>query len=115
LGDLLRRIEHADGVIVEPRRLLGTTSRHGGNLGQGSVGVAQRRCRIASSGLDEAGRHALFILQQCLEQMFRADPLMAHADGDGLCALQEAFGTVGKFFEIHVFVPSFSIASPLFI
>ena len=33
--------------------------------------------------------------------MFRADPLMAHADRHGLRRLEEALGAVGEFFEVH--------------
>ena len=37
--------------------------------------------------------------------MFRPDPLMAHADGDGLRALQKTLGPVSKFFEVHALFP----------
>ncbi len=99
--DLFGGIKQAHGVIVEAGGLLRAGAGDGRHFGQCRVGFAQRGGRVAASGLDEAGRHALLILQQRFQQMFRADPLMAHADRDGLRRLQEAFGAVSEFFEVH--------------
>jgi hypothetical protein len=34
--------------------------------------------------------------------MFRRDALMAHADGNGLRALQKALGAIREFLNIHI-------------
>jgi hypothetical protein len=39
------------------------------------------------------------------KQMLRRNPLVVHADGDGLRALQEALGAIGEFFEVHMRYP----------
>jgi hypothetical protein len=66
--DLLGLVEVRDQVIVEPRRLLRAAARNGGDLGQRRVGLAQRG-GVAAGGLDQAGRHALLVLEQRLQQM----------------------------------------------
>ena len=38
---------------------------------------------------------------RALSRCSRRDPLVVHADRDGLRALQEALGAVGELFEIH--------------
>ena len=50
-------------------------------------------------------------LKQCFQQMLGTDPLMTHADGYGLRALQETLCAISKFLEIHALIPSFSNAS----
>jgi hypothetical protein len=37
--------------------------------------------------------------------MLRSNSLMAHANGDGLCALQKTLGPVSEFFEVHALIP----------
>jgi len=101
LRHLLGGIEHAHGIIVEARRLLRAAARYGRHPGQRGIGLAQRSRGIAARRLDQAGRHALLIFQQCLQQMFGADPLMVHADRNGLRRLEETLGAVGEFFEVH--------------
>src|SRR3546814_7736643 len=44
---------------------------------------------------------ALLVFEQRLEQMFRRNLLMVHADRDGLRRLQEALGAIGEFLEVH--------------
>jgi len=99
--DLFRAVQHAHGVVVEAGCLLRPAAGNGRNLGQRRVGFAQRHARIAARRLDQAGRHALLVLQQCLQQMLRADALMAHPDRDGLRRLEKALGAVSEFFEVH--------------
>ncbi len=111
LSDLFGTVEDAYRVIVEPRRLLRTAARHRWHLCKRRIGLAQGRCRITACRLDQPGRHPLFVFEQCLQQMFGRNPLVAHADCYGLRALQEAFCAVGEFFEIHTLSPSFPNAS----
>ncbi len=99
--DLLGAVQHPYRVIIKPRRLLRTATRHRRHLGQRRVGLAQRHARVAARRLDQAGRHALIVFQQRFQQMLRTDPLMAHADRDSLRRLQEALGAVSEFFEVH--------------
>ena len=68
---------------------------------QRRIGFAHGRRRIAPRRADEAGGHALLILEQRLQEMFRSNPLMVHADGDGLGGLKEALRAVCELFEIH--------------
>ena len=102
LCDLLGLIQHANGIVVQTGRLLRTAARYRRDFRQCRIGFAQGNPRIAACCLDKAGRHALLIFQQRLQQMLRADPLMVHADRHGLRRLQEAFGAVGEFFEVHM-------------
>ena len=101
LRHLLGAVEHAHRIIVEAGRLLRAAARHGGHLGERGIGVAQRDLRRSACRLNKARRHALLILQQGFEQMFRADPLMVHADCNGLRRLEEALGAISEFFEVH--------------
>ena len=105
LRDLFGGIEHAHCVIVEAGRLLCAAAGHRGYLCQCLVGLAQGRCRIPASGLDKARRHPLFVLQQSFQEMLRPNSLMAHANGDGLRALQKTLGAVREFFEVHALFP----------
>ena len=61
---------------------------------------------IAAGGLDQAGGSALVVIQQRLQQVFGRDPLVVFSDGDGLRGLQEAFGAVGEFLDVHAHCPS---------
>ena len=62
---------------------------------------APRASASPPAALDQPRGHALLVLEQRLEQMLGRDPLMVHADRDGLRRLQEALGAVGEFFEVH--------------
>ena len=105
MRDLFGGIEHAHGIIVETGGLLRAAAGHGRYLGERRVRLAQRGRRIATSGLDEARRHALLIFEQGFQEMLRPYPLMAHANGNGLRALQKTLGAVRKFFEVHALFP----------
>ena len=105
LRDLFGGIEHAHRVIVEARCLLRAAAGYRRHLCQGRVGLAQGGCRIPASGLDQARRHALLIFKQSFQEMLGPNPLMAHANGDGLCALQKTLGPVSEFFEVHALIP----------
>src|SRR3546814_3255824 len=50
------------------------------------------------------------LFQQRLQQMLRPDPLMVHADGDGLRGLQKALGPIGEFLKVHNAIPSWNRA-----
>ena len=101
LGDLLGLVEHAHGVVVEPRRRLRPAARHRRDLGQRLVDLADRDLRIAAGALDQPGGHALAVLEQRLEQVLGRDPLVVQPDRHGLRRLQEALGAVGELLEIH--------------
>jgi hypothetical protein len=73
-----------------------------GNAAQRQVGFDHRTPRVAVGRADQPGGHALFVLQQRLEQVFGRDLLVRQADRDGLRTLQKAFRAVGEFFEVHV-------------
>ena len=103
--DLLGRIEDADRVIGELRRLLGATAGHLWNLGQGFINLADRRFGAAARTRDQAGRHPLFVLEQGLGQMLGTNLLVVQANCDRLRGLQKSLGPIGKFFEVHSFVP----------
>ncbi len=102
LGDLLGR---SSMRIVSPSsagRRAGAAARDHRHLGQRLVGLAPRRLGAAAGARDQAGRHALLVLEQRLQDVDRRDPLMVHAQRDGLRRLQEAPRAIGEFFEIHV-------------
>ena len=61
--------------------------------------------RVAAGGRDQAGGGAFLIVQQCLQQVFRGDPLVELADRDGLGGLQEAARTLGELLDIHLSCP----------
>jgi acid phosphatase (class A) len=86
---------------VEAGRLLRTTARNCGHLGKRCIGFAGCNRSIAASGLDKAGRHALFVFKQRLQKMFGRNALVIHADRNSLGRLQESLGPVGVFFEVH--------------
>src|SRR3546814_2609564 len=76
-------------------------SRHRRDFGEREIGLARRLARVAARRLDQPGGHALLVFEQRLEQMFRRNLLMVHADRDGLRRLQEALGAIGEFLEVH--------------
>ena len=109
---LLRRIQDADDIGGE-LRLAGATA---GDLGlpadlevDGLLGLGG----IAAGGADQAGRRALLIVQQGLQQMLGRHPLVVFTDGDGLRRLQEALGAVGEFLDVHTSGPSSGPATAL--
>ena len=82
--DLFGLIEHADQIIVEPRRLVRAGAGDGGNLGQRRIGFAHGGSGIAARGLDQPRAHAFIVFEQRFQQMLRRNPLMVHPDRDGL-------------------------------
>ena len=94
-------VEQADQVIVEIGGLLRAAAGNRRHLGQRGIRLPQRNAGIAARSLDQAGRHALLVFEQGLEQMFGADTLVRIANGNGLRGLQEPLGAIGQLFEIH--------------
>ena len=106
LRDLLGLVEHRGRVSPSSAGVwLGAAAGDRRDLGQRLVGLAPRRLGAAAGARDQARRHALLVLEQRLQQMRRRDPLMVHAERDGLRRLQEAARAVGEFFEVHVAAP----------
>ena len=101
LGDLLGLIEEADGIVVEPGRLGRPASGDRGQLGQRSVDLAGRQVRIAAGGADQAGCHALLVLEQGFEDMLRRDALMIEPDCDSLRGLEKALRAVRVLLKVH--------------
>src|SRR6185437_2676808 len=57
--------------------------------------------RIAARGANEIGGETLFVLDQDLQKMLRRDLLMGAALRQVLRGLDESFGALGVFLEIH--------------
>ena len=74
------------------------------------VDLAPRRLRITPGGFDQAGSHALFVIEQRLQKMRRRDPLLMLPNGDRLGCLEEAARAVGELFKIHLLLPLVSSA-----
>ena len=62
---------------------------------------APRGHPVTAGCINQSDRHALLIVEQCLQVMGRRDPLVVLADRDRLGCLQEAARAVGKFLNIH--------------
>ena len=99
--DLFGLIEQAHRVIVEAGGRLCARSRYGGHLGEQRIDPRDRARRIAAALGDQPRGHAFAVFEQCFRDMLGRNPLMVHADRDRLRGLQEAFGAVGEFFEVH--------------
>ena len=65
------------------------------------VDFALRGLGVAAGSLDQAGRHALLVVEQSLQQMRGRDPLMMLADRNRLGRLQEPARTIGQFLKVH--------------
>ena len=81
--------------------LTGARARNFRDLGQSLLDSRQRLVGPAARARDQPGREPLAVVEQHFEQMFRHQPLMALAKGQRLRGLEEPFGPVGEFFEIH--------------
>jgi hypothetical protein len=77
-------------------------TRYGRHFGEQRVDALHGACGIAASALDQPRGHALLVLKQRFRNMLRTDPLVVHADRDGLRRLQKALGAIGEFFEVHL-------------
>ena len=82
-------------------RLRRAAAGDGRNLGDQRVDFALRGLGVAARSLDQAGRHALLVVEQRLQQMRRRDPLMMFAHGDRLGRLQKATCAIGQFLKVH--------------
>ena len=89
-------------VAPETGRRLRPAARHARDFAQRLIDPSLRKLHIAPGARDQARRHAFVILEQGLEDVFRRDPLMVHADRHGLRALQETLGSVSEFLEVHL-------------
>ena len=88
----LRRRRHID---------LARAAAHLRQLAERGLGQLQRFFRLPARTRDEPRGKPLRIVEQHLQEMLRRDLRVAFAVGEALRRLQEAFETVGKFFEIH--------------
>src|SRR5690606_36457835 len=101
LSDVLRLVEHAHRIVVEAGRSLSAAARYRCDLGERCIDGRDRGLRVAAGALDQAGGHALVVLEQRFEQVLGRYALMAEPDGDGLRRLQETLRAIGKLLEIH--------------
>src|SRR3546814_11948226 len=70
----------ADDFAIQCRRGGGAAARHCRHLGKRVVGFAQRRLRAATGAGYEARGHALFVLEQRLQQLHGRNPLMVRSE-----------------------------------
>ena len=68
--------------------------------------------RTSAGALDQAGRQALRVVEQDLEQVLGAELLVALAQGEALGRLHEALGAIGILVEIHVYPSSARPSAP---
>ena len=98
--DLLGRIE-GPRQLRRQIDLAGAAARDLGALGQRPVRGRQRVAGAPACALDDAGRQALGVVEQHLEQMVGAELLVPLAQGQALGRLHEAAGALGILVEIH--------------
>jgi hypothetical protein len=74
---------------------------HLGQLLQPRLDRLLQRGGIAAGRGNQLGRHALRIVDQHLQEMFRRQPLMATPLRQSLCGLKHATGTLTVNFAVH--------------
>jgi hypothetical protein len=89
-GHLLGLVEHAHASFSSPGAACAPPPETAGILASALSTSARRSAGIAARALDQAGGHAFVVLKQRLQHMFGRDPLVVHADRDGLRALEES-------------------------
>src|SRR4029079_3315638 len=97
---LLRRIEDARqfGRNID---LPGTTARYLGSLGQRPLDGSQGIGRTSAGALDQAGRQALRVVEQDLQEVIGTELLVIFPQSQALRGLHESLRAICILIEIH--------------
>ena len=107
LSAIFSAVSKSAGQLLGEIELAGAAAGDLGPLGQHPLDRGKRVAGTAAGALDQAGGHALRVVEQHLQEVLGAELLMALAQGQALRRLDESLGAVGVFLEIHSIPPRY--------
>ena len=98
-GNLFGLVQHLAGRAVQID-LPGVTCDLG-QFSDGKINLLNHALGIPTRAINQVGCEPLFVVKQCLEEMFGRKPLMAFAHCNRLGRLHKTARPFGEFFQIH--------------